>query len=239
MKPEWIRAGLLTPGFIILLVIFCNGQQKQSSLLHSTPVSFTPLSIRNSDLSLSGAIENRFHNSFSVRLAADYIYSGYYGLRGNANGFRVRPEIRHYIAGHKLIESRSKVWPYIGMEYGARWLSITRGEWVNNYLDGWSYKEYITFKARNKEWHIVGKIGMQTAFGKNKRFLFDLSTSYGYSRGRVKFNLPEDAFYREEILDKYTGEWQNERRSAFSDNLHSGNFATIGFEACFGYRLGR
>lgn len=235
-----VQNGILRSGccalLLVLLTVTKNGytQDKYSNtLLKSVPVSFTPLSFWDSDLALSAGVEYRFHSMFSARLAADYIYSGYNGLKGNAAGFRIRPELRYYIAGHKLMDSRSRVWPYIAAGFGNKWVNIERRQWATGPGD-WPYEQYISFSGWNRQWHIIGKAGMQTVFGRNRRFLFDISTSLGRSRADVRFDIPDDAFYRDQILERYSN-----TKEKISRNRYSGWFDTYSFEACFGFRWGR
>lgn len=208
--------------------------QKQS-LLKSLPVSFTPLSFWDSDISTSAGIEYRFHPSFSVRVAADYIYGDYSWEHSKTRGFRARQEFRYYIAGNKLINSRSKVWPYISIAYGNKWVNTKFSDWYYMSDNGQGYERWRTYVTRNHEWHLVGRTGMQSAFGRQKRFLFDISLGVGVTHDRVSFSFPDGEDLRSQVLTSFGGR----PTDGASLNQYSGKFTAFNFEACFGYRLFR
>lgn len=209
-------------------------QNKKAPLLGSWPVSFTPLSLWNSDISTSIGGEYRFHPSFSVRTAADYIYGNYIssGFSHSTSGARLRQEIRYYIFGNKLISSRSRAWPYIAIAGGGKYVRTAVSDWYVQSIPSGSYSVWQTYSTINREWFIMGKTGIQTVFGKDKRFLFDISLALGSSNNHVTYRLPGN--------DQDTGMLPFTQRRLFgsgSDNLRSGKFTAINFEACFGYRL--
>lgn len=204
--------------------------QKEGSLVKSWPISVTPLSIWNSDIAASAGAEYRFHPSFSVRMAADYIYGNSTDFSNRTSGGRLRTELRYYIAGNRLINSRSRVWPYIAIAGGGKYVQTTVSNWYWQNQVGNSFAIWQTYRTINQEWFLMGKTGMQTAFGKEKRFLFDISLALGSSNNDVSYRLPDNR--QGEIV-------RLARRSVFggSGNFFSGKFTAINFEACFGYRL--
>ena len=223
--------------FIALLVSCCLLTRAQciqkTSLLKSLPLSFTPLSFWDSDISASAGIEYRFHPSFAVRVAADYIYGDYSWERSKTSGFRSRQEFRYYIAGNKLINSRSKVWPYISIAYGNKWVNTKFSDWYYMSDNALGYERWRTYVTHNHEWHLLGRTGMQSVFGRQKRFLFDISLGVGVTHDRISFSFPDGEDLRSQVLTDYNGGF--ERINSF--NKYSGKFTGFNFEACFGYRL--
>ncbi len=215
----------------LLLSLNLVAQSHQAPLLKSWPLSFTPLSLWNSDVSASIGGEYRFHPSFSVRTAADYIYGNYSGSSRNTSGGRLRQELRYYIAGNRLINSRSRVWPYIAIAGGGKYVRTAVSDWYWQNPSGNSYAVWETYRTINREWFIMGKTGMQSAFGKDKRFLFDISLALGSSNNNVSYHLPGN--------NQNTDLLSLTRTSIFggSENLFSGKYTAVNFEACFGYRL--
>ncbi len=223
--------------FLVSVALFLLSQQlvaqnEKPPLLGSWPVSFTPLSLWNSDISTSVGGEYRFHPSFSVRTAADYIYGNYTGSSYKTSGGRLRQEVRYYIAGNRLINSRSRVWPYIAIAGGGKYVRTAISEWHWQNTPSGGYSVWQTYRTINREWFIMGKTGMQTAFGKDKRFLFDISLAFGSSNNNVAYRLPGN--------DGNTAMLPFAQPNLFvrsSDNIRSGKFTAVNFEACFGYRL--
>ncbi len=224
---------LLLAGCLLLTQpLTAQNKNQKMPLLGSWPVSVTPLSLWNSDVSAAAGAEYRFHPSFSVRTAADYIYGNYQSSSRRTSGFRIRQEFRYYIAGNRLINSRSRVWPYIAIAGGGKYVQTSISDWQWQSLpSGFGYSTWLTYRTFNREWFIMGKTGMQTAFGKDKRFLFDISLALGSSNNHVAYRIP--------------GNNQNTTALPFtqtnlfggSENLFSGKFTAVNFEACFGYRL--
>lgn len=208
-------------------------QPEKKSLLKSWPISVTPLSFWDSDISTSAGTEYRFHPSFSFRVAVDYIYGDYSYERTVTTGLRVRQELRYYIAGNRLINSRSGVWPYISISHGNKWVTTRFSDWYFFYENNQGYQKWQTYRSQNKEWYIMGRTGMQSAFGRQKRFLFDISAGVGVSNDKVSFSFPEGDNMRAQVLADYSNsEFENA-----SHNKYSGRFTAVNFEACFGYRL--
>jgi hypothetical protein len=222
--------------FIPLFSLYCVCLHAQRTpkklLLKSWPISVTPLSFWDSDISTSAGIEYRFHPSFSIRVATDYIYGDYSWEHSRTSGFRIRPEFRYYIAGNKLISSRSKVWPYFSIAYGNKWVTTKFSDWYYTSTNNQGFERWRTYKTHNREWHLLGRTGMQSAFGRQKRFLFDISFGVGVSNNKVSFSFPDGEDLRSQVLTDNT--YSNETTSF---NKYSGKFTGFNFEACFGYRL--
>lgn len=222
---------------VVTILFSCfsiNAQDsKKFPLLNSWPISITPLSLWDSDISASAGIEYRFHPSFSLRFASDYIYGSYAEEDAKTRGIRIRQELRYYIVGNKIMNSRSKVWPYISVAVGNKWVNTRFSDWYYINTDNLSYEKWVSYTTHNKEWYIMGRTGMQTAFGKQKRFLFDLSFGLGVTNSKVSFTFPDDNDIRSEISNAYSYNNYEE----VSSNKYSGRFKAINFEACFGYRL--
>ncbi len=218
--------------FIISLFISfsVSAQEKSRDLIKSWPLSITPLSLWNADISASGGAEYRFHPSFSVRTAADYIYGSYKSDSYNTNGVRLRQEFRYYIAGNRLINSRSRVWPYIAIAGGGKHVVTAVSRWRRQNIQGNSFSIWQTHRTLNREWFIMGKTGMQTAFGKNKRLLFDFSLALGTSNNNVSYRIPGNDQNIGVIVDDMDF-WSSR------GNLFSGKLTAVNAEACLGYRL--
>ncbi|MBX3238332.1 MAG: hypothetical protein KIT80_06065 [Chitinophagaceae bacterium] len=220
---------------LVAIFMTCNlfaQKHENRPLLKSWPLSFTPLSIWNSDVSASVGTEYRFHPSFSVRTAADYIYGGYSTGHAKTSGLRLREDIRYYIAGNRLINSRSRVWPYIAITGGFKYVRTGFSDWYWQNNNGQMYAVWHQYHTINREWFLLGRTGMQSAFGRNKRFLFDISLGLGVSNNRVSYHFPEN-MPNTDILLQYT----TTNISFNSRNRFSGRFTGFNFEACFGYRL--
>lgn len=217
----------------ILSFVSLNAQKiNKPALLYSWPVSVTPLSLWDSDISASAGAEYRFHPSFSVRLAADYIYGDYGYEQTATSGIRLRHELRYYIAGNKLISSRSKAWPYLSVAYGNKWVTSRFSGWRYFYENDQFYQRWQSYNSHNREWYLMGRTGMQTAFGKHKRCLFDFSIGVGVSNNKVSFSFPDGDDMRSEVLANSNNDFAEAGR-----NRYNGRFRAFNIEACFGYRL--
>ncbi|MCC6288973.1 MAG: hypothetical protein IT249_13905 [Chitinophagaceae bacterium] len=214
----------------VLISINLFAQANKATLLKSWPISITPLSIWDSDISASAGAEYRFHPSFAIRTAADYIYGDYNAESRKTSGIRLRQELRYYIAGNKLINSRAKAWPYISVALGNKWVNTKFSEWRYIYENNNYYQRWQSFHSHNREWYLMGRTGMQTAFGKQKRFLFDFSIGLGLSNNKISFSFPDGDDMRAEV----TG---NNDYVEASGNRYNGRFRAFNIEACFGYRL--
>lgn len=226
-----MRKHTLTVLCMLLYITLHAQHTEKAPLLGSWPISVTPLSLWDSDISASAGAEYRFHPSFSVRLAADYIYGDYSYENTATNGLRLRQELRYYIAGNKLISSRSKAWPYISVAFGNKWVTTRVSGWYYVYENDRSYQKWRAYHSHNREWHLMGRAGMQTVFGREKRFLFDFSIGVGASMNKVSFSFPEGDDMRSET----TGDTGNGYTA--SRNRYNGRFRAFNIEACFGYRL--
>ncbi|MFT3945926.1 MAG: hypothetical protein QM763_03040 [Agriterribacter sp.] len=229
-----MRKYILAPLFVLFGFALYAQKSNKPALLYSLPISVTPLSLWESDISVSAGAEYRFHPSFSVRLAADYIYGDYGYERSATGGIRLRQELRYYIAGNKLISSRSKAWPYISASFGNKWVTTRFADWQYLYQNDQSYQKWQRYNTHNREWYLMGRTGMQTVFGKGKRFLFDFSIGVSFSRDKVSFSFPDGEDISSQVLPNYNS---NNEFAEASRNKYSGKFTAFNIEACFGYRL--
>lgn len=222
--------------FISLFVLCClslNAQKNSKpALLYSIPISVTPLSFWDSDISVSAGAEFRFHPSFSARLAADYIYSDYGLERTTTSGVRLRHELRYYIAGNRLINSRSKAWPYISVSFGNKWVATNFSDWLYYSENNQSYQRWKSYYLHNREWYLMGRTGMQTVFGREKRFLFDFSVGVGLSNNNISYSFPDGDEMRSEVIENSYNDF-----AEISRNKYNGRFRALNMEICFGYRL--
>ncbi|MFT3705949.1 MAG: hypothetical protein QM802_26520 [Agriterribacter sp.] len=231
-----MKKHLLTVLFALYGVCLYAQYTPKKSLLYTCPVSITPLSLWDSDISASAGIEYRFHPSFSVRLAMDYIYGDYSEEHSRTSGLRIRHELRYYIAGNKLINSRrSKVWPYISVAFGNKRVNTRFSDWYYTSVNFDGFDTWRTYVTHNREWHFIARTGMQTAFGKKKRCLFDFSFGIGVTHNKVSYSFPDGEDLRSIVLPDYN----ITAPSGASFNKYSGRFTNLNFEACFGYRLFR
>lgn len=220
--------------FLFVISFFGLYAQKNNKpeLLYSWPVSVTPLSLWDSDISASAGAEYRFHPSFSVRFAADYIYGDYGYEKTATSGVRLRHELRYYIAGNRLINSRSKAWPYLSVSYGNKWVTTRFSGWHYFYENDQFYQRWQSYNAHNREWYLLGRAGMQTVFGKDKRCLFDFNIGAGVSHNSVSFSFPDGDDMRPEVSANSDNDFIEASR-----NRYNGRFRAFNIEACFGYRL--